>query len=80
VPVEHACPSELEPAVQGRLPAERERDRVDAFFDDDSFHELGRDGGEVDLVRQTLARLDGRDVGVHEHREHPRLLEGLDRL
>jgi len=67
-------------AVQGRLPAKRQHDRVDLFLDDDPLDEFGRHRDQVDLVCELGAGLDSRDVGVDQNGLDPLFLERLDRL
>lgn len=65
---------------QGRLTSERAVDSVRFLVLDDLSDKLGVDGQVVDLVGETLGRLDGRNVGVDEDGVDALLLESLDGL
>ena len=69
-----------EAAVERRLSAERQHDRVDLFLDDDPLDELGRHRDQVDPIGELGAGLDRRDVGVDQDGLDPLFLERLDRL
>ena len=69
-----------ESAVQCRLAAKRQHDRVDLFLDDDPFHKLRRHRHQIDPIRKLRAGLDGGDIGVDQNGLDPLFLERLDRL
>ena len=57
---------QLDAAVQGRLTTEGEENAVRMLLGDDTLHEIGLYGEEVDLVGHTLGSLHRGDVGVDE--------------
>ena len=77
---EYARIVQREAAVERRLAAEGEQDRVDALLDDDLLDELGRDGRKVDAIGESLAGLDRGDVRVHEDGGDALFAQRLDRL
>ena len=79
-PFEDARAVQLDAAVERGLPAKGEEDPVGALRLDDLLDVARRDGQEVDLVGEALARLHRRDVRVDQHRRDALLLQGFDRL
>ena len=77
---QHATLKELHAAVQRRLSAKGQQDSIGLLLLDDTLHEVGSDGKEIDLVGNALGRLHGGDVRVDEHRLHALLAHSLKRL
>jgi hypothetical protein len=80
VALQHAGTGEREAAVERRLAAEAEHDRVGALELDNLLDELGSDRQEVHLVGEGVGGLNRRDVRVDENRFDAFFLEGLDGL
>ena len=57
VPLEYAALGQRQPAVEGRLAAERKQNRVDLLVDDDALDELGQHRDKISPVRHIAARL-----------------------
>lgn len=71
---------ELDTDTQGGLTTESTVDTVRFLVLDDLEHKVWSDGQEVDLVGQTLGRLDGGNVWIDQDGIDTFLLESLDSL
>ena len=78
--IEYAAAIEFHSTVEGCLTAECEQDTIGAFLLNDTLHEIGLDGEEVNLVGHTLRCLHSGNIGVDEHCLHTFLTQCLECL